>query len=176
MLENWFSRGVATAEAIESGVFKAQVFTGPILAEDDPVWDNYPEIQYPLRFWKIAVAVTTSGKLFATGFLLDQSAAIDQFGIEAAGEIPFGPFLTYQTEISEIERLTGLVFTYSHKVGAQTKKASLSDVDPLARGATRRRAVRRSRRRAEESVSFGSETPDGYLLLDDGLSIIFPES
>jgi endonuclease G len=83
---------------------------------------------------------------------VDQSDVIAKFGIEATA--PFGAYKTFQVPISEIERLTGLQFTYG-----KNKKA-LSDLDPLAKGTTRkRRGVR-----TEESLGTG-ELPTGYVPL-----------
>lgn len=156
-------------KAIRAEKFGAQVMTGPILAEDDPVWSRFPDIQYPVRFWKIAVAVNGSGALFATGFVLDQSAAIAKFGVEAAGDTPFGPFETFQVPIAEIEDLTGLVFTYA-KDG---KTASLREVDPLARPQARAAIARRASAGALESATFGTPAAAGYTPLIDGGEIVF---
>jgi endonuclease G len=85
---------------------------------------------------------------------LDQSDVIAKFGIEATA--PFGAYKTFQVPISEIERLTGLQFTYG-----KSKKA-LSDLDPLAKGAPRKR---RNLPTLESSASF--DAPQGYILLSD---------
>jgi len=123
-------------QAVKADEFKAQVFTGPVLDEGDP---KYKEIKYPLKFWKVAVARSrprgaAKDRLFAAGFVLDQKDVITQFGIEAAVEVPFDAFKTYQVPIEEIERLTGLGFD-----------AKLHAADPLgpkspARAVRRRRA------------------------------------
>ncbi|HCF24640.1 MULTISPECIES: DNA/RNA non-specific endonuclease [unclassified Novosphingobium] len=110
--------------------FKAQVITGPVFGSADPVFRNIP---YPLEFWKVVVAVAASGKLFATAYLLSQEATIAKFGIEAAGEEPFGAFETYQCKIAKIEDLTGLKFTYGGS------GAALSKLDPLETQPARRR-------------------------------------
>lgn len=154
--------------AIKASRFAAQVFTGPVLDEGDPTWDRFPDIRYPTRFWKVAVALTSKDKLFATGFVLDQSDVIAQHGIEAAVEVPFGAFKTYQVEVSEIEELTGLKFSYVE--GGKT--LSLSTVDPMAQPGSRSR-VRRARIRTQESFG-GSSAPEGYVLLDSPTAIIRP--
>lgn len=155
-------------ESIERKEFKAQVFTGPILREDDPVYKPLPDIQYPVRFWKVAVAATGDGKgLFAAAFLMDQSAVIAKYGLAEAAEAPFETYL-YQVPVTEIERLTGLTFTW----GAGGKK-SLRDVDPLNDATTRARKQRR--RRASLMESAGAEpVPDGYIQIDDFSSIVTP--
>ena len=122
--------------------FRVQVITGQIFGAADPVFRG---IAYPLEFWKVVVAVTSKGKLFATGYILGQKETIDKFGIEeAALEVPFGEFGTYQRPLSVIENVAGLNFTY----GAGKP---LSDVDPLAKAGWRPRR----RRRAGTGEAFG---------------------
>ena len=154
-------------QSVKDDAFRAQVITGPILAEDDPTWDAFPKIQYPVRFWKVVAAVDANGKLFATAYILDQSGVIDQFGIEeAAREIPFGAYKTFQTTIAEVERETGLTFWS----GPDANPVSLSQVDPLPKAPSR---SRRANVRAEESM--GIDVPDGYRLLASTDSIYLGE-
>jgi endonuclease G, mitochondrial len=155
-------------DSIQKRQFRAQVFTGPVLEESDPVWKKFDKIQYPLRFWKVVAALTDDGKLFATAYLLDQSEAIDRYGIEAE-EIPFGPFKTFQVPITAIEALTGLSFA----CGDPQKPASLSEKDPLARKKPRRRDApfaRRESARIERNPYF----EQGYLLLESFDDIELP--
>jgi endonuclease G, mitochondrial len=114
-------------DAIISGQYNAQIFTGPILDDGDP---EYKNIQYPVQYWKIAAALNTNGKLFATAYLASQADVISRLGIEA--DVPFTPYKTFQVKISEIERLTGLAFVY----GKDEK--SLSECDPLETAKLRR--------------------------------------
>lgn len=154
-------------QAIAADAFRALVFTGPVLDEGDPVWDRYKDVQYPLRFWKIAVARTAAGKLFAAGFVLDQSEVIAQFGIETDVAVPFSAFKTYQVPIEEIERLTGLAFTY----GAN-RKSRLGDSDPLRPGSPHRRAaLARVRVRTTESTAAIAPGP-GYIPLESESDLV----
>ncbi len=143
--------------AIVTNNFKAQVFTGPVLEEDDPSWEEFPDIQYPVKFWKVVAAVNSKGDLFATAYILDQSEVIEQFGIEKAGEIPFGAYKTFQVEIEEVERLTQLEFT----AGPVGSEKSLAKFDPLIVSPHRRR----SRGRRFEEATTGERVPEGYYLL-----------
>jgi endonuclease G len=154
-------------QSIKSENFAANIFTGPVLDAGDPVWDRYKDIQYPLQFWKIAIAQTSANKLFAAGFILDQSEVIAQFGIEATVEVPFSAFKTYQVPIAEIERLTGLSF----KSGTPGKLKSLSEADPLRSGSAVRAAVSRRRIATTESTT-ATALPPGYIPLDDQSDII----
>ncbi|RYD65833.1 MAG: hypothetical protein EOP83_06495 [Verrucomicrobiaceae bacterium] len=147
--------------AILSNKFSAQVFTGPVLDEDDPDHPDFEDLPYPIRFWKVIAALDSSGNLFATAFLLDQTAIVDHFGITEAA--PIDAFKTYQVPITEIERLTGLIFTS----GPANNPQPLSAVDPLAGGTPPRR--RRRRRDFDESTSPSTEEdiPDSYLPLEN---------
>jgi len=156
--------------AVKEDLFRAQVFTGPILAEDDPVWEQFPTIQYPARFWKVVAAVNGSGKLFATGFILDQSGAIEEHGIEAVGEVPIGSYKDYQVSIAEIERETGLAF-FSGGKGNNGPKVSLRDADPLPRAP---RGPSRMRIRREEAMGV-VEVPAAYRYLDSLAAIYLGE-
>ncbi|HSD37226.1 MAG TPA: DNA/RNA non-specific endonuclease [Rhodocyclaceae bacterium] len=149
--------------SIQHEAFRAQIMTGPILAEDDPVWARYDKVQYPVRFWKVVAAVSATGKLFATAYILDQSAVIAEFGIEAAPVVPFGDYMHFQVKIAEVERLTGLKF----QSGMANAPKSLSDVDPLAKLTPRPRRVAS---RVQEAAMVN--VPEGYrplLSLDDVL-------
>jgi len=124
-LEMWqgLERYILENTAIHNG-FRVQAFTGPVFGTADPV---YRGIAFPLDFWKIVVAVNARGKLFATGYVLSQKDIIDDLDIdEAALDVPFGDYGTYQKSIRHIEALTGLKFTCG-----QAGASSLTTVDPL---------------------------------------------
>lgn len=142
--------------------YKAIVISGPVLADDDPAWDRFPDIRYPRQFWKVAVVRTAEGKPFAAAFVLDQSGAIQQFGIEEA--LPIEPFRTFQVPIRDVERLTGLRFRL--KIGRRSR--ALSTVDPLA-GAI----APRSGLVGTESVHVG-EGPEAWVPLWSVRAIVRP--
>lgn len=129
---------------------RAQVYTGPVLDEGDP---DYKDIQYPLQFWKVVAALDDAGRLITTAYIASQADVIAKHGIEAA---PFGAFLTFQTSVAEIERLTGLTF-----VGKP--KQFLRDTDPFR--PTRRRRARGSR--LTEALSSSGGSGSVYLPLAD---------
>lgn len=140
-------------QSVKADKFRAQVITGPILAEDDPVWDAFPDVRYPVRFWKVVAAVNSNKQLFATAYILDQSEVVDRYGIEAAREVPFDAFKTFQVPIGEVERETGLTF---HS-GPENAGVSLREVDPLK---SPRKRSRRLDTRVNESSVAGA--PLGY--------------
>lgn len=134
-------------ESIRNNKIRAQVFTGPVLDEGDP---DYKNVQYPLQFWKVVAAQRANGSLFATAYIASQEAVIAQYGIEAT-DMPFGAYKTFQTKVSEVERLTGLIFRGGADGG------SLSAFDPLERPEARRR----TRRSVSASESTGLAVPVG---------------
>ncbi len=82
---------------------RLSVFTGPVLADDDPV---YRGIGIPRRFWKVA-AWSADEKLRSAAFVLDQSSLVS--GIQSADEVPpLGPFRTFQVPVADVEELTGV--------------------------------------------------------------------
>ena len=82
------------------------MFTGPVLADDDP---PYRGIRIPLKFWKIA-AWSTGDALATTGFVVDQSPLVDvdKLPRELGAPPPLGPFRTFQVPIADIAALTRL--------------------------------------------------------------------
>lgn len=119
--------------AVSAEHFRAQVITGPVFSADDPVLPGFESTPYPLRYWKVVAAISASGKLFATAYLLDQRGVINQFGVRGAPEVPFTPYKTFQTSIEEVEKLTDLSFTG----GSIGKPESLRRFDPLAKRVAR---------------------------------------
>jgi endonuclease G, mitochondrial len=134
-------------QSILEGEVNAQIITGPVLDDGNP---EYRNIKYPLQFWKVVAALTGQGALFATAYIASQEDVIAQFGIEVT-EVPFGAYKTFQTRISEIERLTGLTFM----CGANDK-TRLREADPLEKAAPARR------RRAGRQESTGPALPENY--------------
>ncbi|HEX5593799.1 MAG TPA: DNA/RNA non-specific endonuclease [Solirubrobacterales bacterium] len=102
--------------------FKVSVFSGPVLEDDDP---EYRGVQLPRQFWKVVAMAKSPGLLSATAYLLSQESLIE--GLEVAPEeFTFGAYSTFQVQVGEVERLTGLDF------------GGLRDFDPLgAQEATR---------------------------------------
>jgi DNA/RNA endonuclease G (NUC1) len=80
------------------------VFTGPVLADDDPMFRDF---KYPIRCWKVAVIEKPDGGLGALGFLGNQSEPL----LPSVGEVTrIAEMWTFQVRVAEIERLTGLDF------------------------------------------------------------------
>jgi endonuclease G, mitochondrial len=85
--------------------FKATVFTGPVLADDD---DEYKGVKLPRQFWKVAVMLK-DGLLSATAYLLSQENLIR--GLELIPEaFSYGAYKTFQVPVKRIEQLTDVSF------------------------------------------------------------------
>ena len=139
--------------------FKVQCFTGPIFGEFDP---EYRGVRIPLDYWKVVVAIDALGELSATGYILAQRDVMDIATLdEAALEVPFGKFQTYQRTIEEIEEATGLEFTIGNGAGR------LRNMDPIAREKKRPVWKRRHRGRGaglhESSEAAGVRDEDSPL-------------
>ena len=122
-LETYVLSAAATSKA------RLSVLTGPVLADDDPI---YRGVAIPRRFYKIAAWADEQrgGALAATGYVLDQSALLTRIGIaaplslraqEQAGGLGLGAYRTYQVPIASIEEITALGFgaiTTADRLGA----------------------------------------------------------
>ncbi|MFO0960547.1 MAG: DNA/RNA non-specific endonuclease [Isosphaeraceae bacterium] len=93
-------------QAATRGKKRMSVFTGPVLAADDPL---YRGVAIPRQFWKVAVAPGGDGKPVAMGFLASQADLIRSImpGPEIA---PAEVARAFQVPIAEIEAATGLGF------------------------------------------------------------------
>ncbi len=92
---------------------KVSVLTGPILRQNDPVYErSHPEsisVQLPEDFWKVVVIVDGKTKrLSATGYVLTQGNMIRRL----TEVFVYGGFRTYQVPISVIGDETGLDFGF----------------------------------------------------------------
>ncbi|HZI17757.1 MAG TPA: DNA/RNA non-specific endonuclease [Pyrinomonadaceae bacterium] len=96
---------------IEAAGNRAIIFAGPVLDPNDPEI-NFGDgnIQYPLRFWKVIVGVSSKSApktLEAYGFVLDQSDVVNEYGLE---KMDFGDFRREQKSLRAITKMTGVVF------------------------------------------------------------------
>lgn len=77
------------------------VFTGPVLADDDPV---YKGVRLPLAYWKVVVYAKADGTPASAAYVLEQAELIGElFAPEAA----FRPG-TYRVTIAHLVERTGL--------------------------------------------------------------------
>lgn len=102
--------------------FKANVFTGPVLAEDD---DAYEGVQLPRQFWKVVTMVKTDGQLSATAYLLSQKHLIE--GLRPREAFAYGAYKTYQVRLSKVEKLSRLSFDLSHADPLATRDIGVTE-------------------------------------------------
>ena len=90
---------------------RATIFAGPVLDNiTDPIAEiNGVNIQYPLKFWKIIVAIDEQEGPVSYGFILDQSDVVNDQGI-GLERLDFSAFNAQQATIRAITSLTGVVF------------------------------------------------------------------
>jgi endonuclease G len=89
--------------------FKVNVFTGPVLADDD---DPYEGVQLPRQFWKVVTMVKTDSKLSATAYVLSQKNLIE--GLRTREAFSYGAYKTYQVPVTKVEKLSRLSFGLVH--------------------------------------------------------------
>lgn len=111
------------SEAVEDQL-KITLLTGPVLADDDPEFVtkvNNQTVKIPNLFWKIIYYKNPSGEIHRTAFIANQKNLLQERRIvkpPARGDIKkdvdlfmsFKDAETYQTEVSLIEKLTGMKF------------------------------------------------------------------
>jgi endonuclease G len=90
-------------------------FAGPVLGDDDLRHDfGGGRVLIPLRFWKVVLVAedhdSDAATLSAYGFILDQSYAIEEYGLERKERFDVGAFNTYQVGLREISDDTGVIF------------------------------------------------------------------
>jgi endonuclease G len=100
--------------------FKVNVFTGPVLADDDQQFEqDGATAKLPRQFWKVVSMVKSNGDLSATGYLVSQEDLIKGLEVDLE-EFSYASYRTYQVPIRKIEALTKLSF------------GALANADPLA--------------------------------------------
>jgi endonuclease G, mitochondrial len=91
---------------------KISIFAGPILDDKNDIKHDFGggEMLVPRRFWKVVLAAEdadSDSKLCTYGFILDQSEAIDEFGLE---KFSAGKFTTYQYTLQKISETARVIF------------------------------------------------------------------
>ncbi len=122
---------------------RLSVFTGPVLADDDPLYRGVP---IPRRFFKIVAWLQGAG-LAATAYLLDQSSLVDDVvarGVRGEDEQapPLGAYRTFQTSIAEVCRLAELdapaLVEVDVNPGPTTQLRSVEQIEQVIRRARAR--------------------------------------
>lgn len=96
-------------ELIDEVGQQACILAGPVLDSEyrRKNWGLGP-VLVPLRYWKI-VCVKEQERLAAYGFVLDQSQAIEDLGLERR-RLDFGKFKAFQKSVAHISKITDVQF------------------------------------------------------------------
>ena len=91
---------------------KMSLYAGPILDDQNDIDHDFGAgmVKIPRRFWKVLLVAEDADSnptLRAYAFLLDQSDALDEFGIE---NFSAGSFNVYQVTLEDLSTDTGVVF------------------------------------------------------------------
>ncbi len=86
---------------------KITVFTGPVLAADDPRFDNdgrlNKPVQIPEEFWKVVVWKDDQGELRTAAFVLSQEELIEDKNSLFQSSFDSGRFSVYQVPLDDLE-------------------------------------------------------------------------
>ena len=106
---------------------KINMFTGPVLNDDDPIFkttvngDN--QIRIPTLFWKVIYFRRDSdGKMYKVGFLMGQEELLEQSGIVFPRDESRDVFMefkkadTYQVSLATIQDLTNIQFPPAYEL------------------------------------------------------------
>jgi endonuclease G len=95
---------------------RMSIFAGPVLDDANDIDHDFGggPVKIPRRFWKVVLAVeeadSAGAALRAFGFVLDQSEAIQKYGIE---RFSVGKFKTYQYRLEDLGNETAVTFDQS---------------------------------------------------------------
>jgi endonuclease G len=126
---------------------KINVFTGPVLDSNDPLFVTKVKnkmVPLPVVFWKVAIFSTGPNQLAKVGFLMSQRSLLLENEIVAPSPeatrdlfMEFEMADTYQVNMSVIEGLTGIKFPAAHEPYSDDRplKLILEEIDVNERGA-----------------------------------------
>jgi len=88
---------------VELHDLRISLFTGPVLADDDPVMEG---AQVPRDYWKVVAMRKQDGTLAAAAYVLSQAELLKAL----PEEFVFGEYKAFQVPITEVEERTSLSF------------------------------------------------------------------
>lgn len=136
-LENYILKKESAANKL-----KVSVFTGPVLADDDPFFINTvrgQEVQIPVLFWKLVYFSGDGKTLSRVAFLMGQRELLFKRRIvrpKPEGELEtiivkpklfedFDDAATYQVNVAVVEQLTGLSFSPANEPYRDTRPVKI---------------------------------------------------
>ena len=99
----WQGIEVYILENTEVHDLRISLFTGPVLADDDPPMEG---TLVPRDYWKVVAMRKRDGTLAAAAYVLSQGELLRA----KAEEFVFGEYKAFQVRVSELEERTGLNF------------------------------------------------------------------
>lgn len=101
--EFWQGIEVYILENTEVHDLRVSLFTGPVLAEDDPELEG---TRVPRDYWKVVAMRKQDGTPASAAYVLSQGELLRA----APEEFVFGEYKAFQVRVSEVEERTGLSF------------------------------------------------------------------
>jgi endonuclease G, mitochondrial len=101
--EFWQGIEVYILENTEVHDLRVSLFTGPVLADDDPHMEG---TQVPRDYWKVVAMRKQDGTLAAAAYVLSQGDMLKA----PPEEFVFGEYKAFQVRVAEVEERTGLTF------------------------------------------------------------------
>lgn len=118
--------------------FRACVFTGPVLRDEDPDLDG---VQVPMEYWKLVAMARAGGGLHATAYLLSQGQMIrdlleQRSRAEAVEGFALGEYRTFQIAVRDLGEALGYDFSAFLAADPMAERATAEAVaadEPLVR-------------------------------------------
>jgi len=116
--KNWLDLENHVLNGAVEGHKKVSVFTGPVLQDDDPRFDNKgkidPPTQMPRAFYKVAVEADPAGGLQGAAYVMHQDDLINH---AASGEkhVELTNFDQFRVTIKQLEEMTHINFGDIHE-------------------------------------------------------------
>jgi endonuclease G len=101
--EFWQGIEVYILDNTEVHDLRISLFTGPVLADDDPPMEG---TLVPRDYWKVVAMRKRDGTLASAAYVLSQGELLKA----PPEEFVFGEYKTFQVGVSEVEERTGLTF------------------------------------------------------------------
>lgn len=117
--KNWLDLENHVLNGAIEGQKKVTVFTGPVLREDDPRFDNQgkmnPPTQIPRAFYKIAVEADPKGGLQGAAYVMHQDDLIQRNSSGGQEHVELTNFDQFRVTIKQLEEMTDINFGDIHE-------------------------------------------------------------
>jgi endonuclease G len=124
--QSWRAVEEYVAEQLAEDNDRISVFTGPVLREDDPV---YEKIAVPLEFWKVIATATSTDRPVAIAFRFSQEDRLRGL-VEAEKVNWLERIAAQQRTVASIERLCDIDFGHLRDHDTRRRRALDEGLDP----------------------------------------------